>query len=229
MKTRFIALLLVLFGYHHAISQCTNPFYAYKDGTTITMENYDNKDKLTGSQQTKVINWKETSNGYLATVSYKIFDKKGKEEATGEYQLECKDGIIHMDMSAMIPQESMAAFEDMEVEMVMDQLEFPSELQKGDLLEDAQFAIETKGSPMAMKFTMDITDRVVQDKETITTPAGTFDCYVVSQRMSSKMMISKSTFRSITYLVEKYGAVKTETYRDNGKLMGYSLLTSFED
>jgi hypothetical protein len=193
------------------------------------MENYDAKDKLTGSQQTEVINWEETSSGYLATVGYTIFDKKGKEQSAGEYQLECKDGVIHMDMSAMIPQESMAAFEDMEAEMVMDQLEFPSDLSVGDLLDDASFELKTTGSPMNMSFSMDIVDRVVDARETITTPAGTFDCYKINQRMISKMMISKTSFKSVTYLVEKYGAVKTETYRDNGKLVGYTLLTKFEE
>jgi len=229
MKPILCIFFVLLVSVKTSFAQCSNPFYAYKNGTTMTMENYDGKDKLTGSQEMQVINWEETSNGYIATMAYKIFDKKGKEQASGEYTMECKDDVIHIDMSSMIPSESMKMFEDMEVEVVMDQLEFPADLEVGDRLDDASILMETKGSPMAIKYTMDIVDRKVEGKETIETPAGTFDCYKLSQSMKSKIMISKTSFKSISYLVEKYGAVKTETYKDNGKLIGYSLLTKFEE
>jgi hypothetical protein len=42
-------------------------------------------------------------------------------------------------------------------------------------------------------------------------------------------MIANSNFRTVQYIAEKYGAVKTETYRSNGKLIGYSLLNKFEE
>jgi hypothetical protein len=117
----------------------------------------------------------------------------------------------------------------MEMEMKMDNLEFPSNLKEGQTLKDASFEMTAKNSPMPMKFNFNITDRKVEGKESVTTPAGTFDCFKISEKTHSKMMISNMEFTTVQYIAEKYGAVKTETYRSNGKLMGYSLLTKFEE
>lgn len=142
--------------------------------------------------------------------------------------MECKDGLISIDMTAFVPDESMQAFKDMEVELKMDQLEFPSELRVGQQLKDASFEVKAEG-PMPMNFIFLFTDRKVEGKEPVTTPAGTFDCFKISQVTKSKMMIANSQFRTVQYITEKCGAVKTETYRSNGKLVGYSLLTRFEE
>lgn len=217
---------LIIFQSH---AQCSNPFYQFKEGMVMEIENYDDNGKPQGKNETWVISWSETPSGYEATLAYKLFDKKGKQYAEGEYKAECVDGLIRIQMNAFIPDESMQAFKDMEMEMKMDNLEFPSDLNVGQTLKDASFEMAAKNSPMPMKFNFTITDRKVEGKENVTTPAGTFDCFKISEKTHSKMMISNTEFTTIQYIAEKYGAVKTETYRSNGKLMGYSLLTRFEE
>lgn len=227
-KYTLIPLFLTLIIYQSQ-AQCTNPFYQFKEGMVMEIENYDANDKPQGKNETRVISWSETPSGYEATLAYKIFDKKGKQIADGEYKAECAEGIIRIQMSAFIPDESLQAFKDMEMEMKMDNLEFPSDLKAGQTLKDASFEMTAKNSPMPMKFIFNITDRKVEGKESVTTPAGTFDCFKISEKTHSKMMISNMEFTTVQYIAEKYGAVKTETYRSNGKLMGYSLLTKFEE
>jgi hypothetical protein len=220
---------MLLVVYLQANAQCSNPFYQFKEGTIMEIENFDDNGKTQGKNETQVISWSETPSGYEASLSYKLFDKKGKQYAEGEYKLECVDGIIRIDMSAFIPDESLQAFKDMEMEMKMDRLEFPAELTEGQELPDASFEMTAKNSPIPMNLKFDITDRKVEGKETVTTPAGTFDCFKISEITHSKMMLSNNEFKTVQYMAEKYGSVKTETYRSNGKLMGYSLLTKFEE
>ena len=111
----------------------------------------------------------------------------------------------------------------------MDQLEIPAELKVGQQLDDGNMEITAKNGPMPINFTFEMTDRKVEGKQSVETPAGTFDCFKVSQKTKSKMMISSSKFRTVQYIAEKYGPVKSETYKSNGNLMGYSLLTRFEE
>jgi hypothetical protein len=217
--------MLMLF---QARAQCNNPFYQFSKGTLIETENFNDKGKLQGKTEVTVIDWEETGSGFIATLGYKLFDKKGKLDYEGDYTMECKDGLISIDRTAFVPDESMQAFKDMEVELKMDQLEFPSELRVGQQLKDASFEVKAEG-PMPMNFIFLFTDRKVEGKESVTTPAGTFDCFKISQVTKSKMMIANSQFRTVQYITEKCGAVKTETYRSNGKLVGYSLLTRFEE
>jgi hypothetical protein len=131
-------------------------------------------------------------------------------------------------MSNFVPAESMTGFENMEVDVQMDQLEYPSSLSVGSTLKDASITITTQNSPIPMKMEVNITDRKVEGKEMVTTPAGTFDCYKISYNTSSKMMIAKMNYFSIEYLSENSGAVKTETYKSNGNLVGYTLITQYD-
>ncbi|MBR9998735.1 MAG: hypothetical protein KFF73_07180 [Cyclobacteriaceae bacterium] len=228
MKKHILLPFMILLAFFQVNAQCDNPFYQFKEGTLMETENFDEKGKSQGKTEIRVIRWDETGSGYVATLGYKFYDKKGNLGHEGDYTMECKDGIISIDMSAFIPDESMEAFKDMEMEMKMDQLEFPADLKVGQELKDAKFEMTAKG-PMPMNFVFLFTDRKVEDRESVTTPAGTFDCFKISQTTNSKMMIANSEFKTIQYLAEKYGAVKSETYRSNGKMVGYSLLTRFED
>ena len=224
-KTGFFILALLIMS--EVSAQCDNPYYQLKEGTQIVVENYDKKDKAQGRTESKVIQYEETSSGYVATISAKIYDKKDKPVSEGEYQLICDGSSLKIDMSGLMPAESMAAFKDMEMEVTMDQLEYPANLSPGQTLNDASIVIAASGA-IPMKFTFDITDRKVEGKETITTPAGTFDCHKISYNSHSKMMISNMNFRNVEYVSEKCGAVKTETYKSNGNLIGYTLITKYE-
>jgi len=229
MKKYILILFVLMQVISQSYAQCSNPFYQFKEGTLFEMESYDAKGKVEGKTETRVIKWNETASGFEATIGYKLYDKKGKLAYEGEYALECIDGVIRIDMNAFVPDQTLQAFEDMEMELKMNELEIPSELKEGQDLEDASMELTSKGGPMPMNFVFVITDRKVEGKESVTTPAGTFDCFKISQKTNSKMMISNTEFVTIQYLAEKYGAVKTETYRSNGKLMSYSLLTKFEE
>lgn len=63
--------------------------------------------------------------------------------------------------------------------------------------------------------------------ETITTPAGTYNCvkYSSDTEVSSTMFKSKS--KSTMYMAKNVGMVKMESYDDKGKLQSKQLLTSF--
>ena len=78
-----------------------------------------------------------------------------------------------------------------------------------------------------MKMEFNITDRKVEGKEMVTTPAGTFDCYKISYNTRLKMLINM-TYINVEYLSENYGVVRTETYKSKGNLVGYSLITQYD-
>jgi hypothetical protein len=63
--------------------------------------------------------------------------------------------------------------------------------------------------------------------ESVTTPAGTFECYKITQDVEAKAIV-KVLATDITWLAEGVGVVKSESYDKKGKLMGSSQLTKFE-
>ena len=142
--------------------------------------------------------------------------------------MKCENGTLFIDMRNYLNQDQMKAFSGYEMKIESTSLETPSNLSVGQQLKDGSFVMTAEGSAMPMKMTVNITNRKVLAQETITTPAGTFTCYKISSDMAmqTQMGININTkFSSIEWITEKAGAVKTESYDKNGKLVGYTLLT----
>ena len=79
-----------------------------------------------------------------------------------------------------------------------------------------------------MNMTVNVTDREVIGKETVTTKAGTYECYKVSQKMSMKYIVN-AQFSSVEYYAEGVGHVKSESYNKGGKLIGTRELVSISE
>ena len=212
-----------------AISQC-NPFFNFKKGASWEMESFNAKGKSEGSSRYEVVSFEKSAGDYQATVALKVMDKKEKELMDSELELKCEGGVLHYDMRKFFPKESMAAYSDMDAEMTGDNLEYPSDLSVGDELKDAKLtmSISGEGMPFKMNFTMEIMDRKVEAKESITTAAGTFECYKITSTMNMKTV---RNFRSkgIEWIAPGKGVVRTESYNGNGKMLAYSELKSFND
>jgi hypothetical protein len=103
-------------------------------------------------------------------------------------------------------------------------LNIPTELAVGQQLPLGD--LEMKAG--AMTVTSTITKNEVIASEELTTPAGTFECFVVEQVSSSRVMGMKAESTTKTWYVRGIGSVKTESYT-NGKLASTSMLTEMSE
>ncbi|WKZ59909.1 MAG: hypothetical protein QY309_00185 [Cyclobacteriaceae bacterium] len=221
-------LLFALFCTSFAFAQC-NSFYVIDEGTAWTYENYNPKGKPSGKNEQKVTAFDKTATGYKATVASTLWNEKGKKVTEGELELICDNGTFIMDMRKFIPEEQQKAFSSYEMKIESENLELPSKLSVGQTLKNGSVTLSAVGSPVPMKITVNITDRKVEAKESITTPAGTFDCYKISSKSNTQMQMGINmslNFSGTEWIAEKVGMVKSESYDKNGKLAGYTLLVN---
>lgn len=208
-------------------AQC-NEFYDIHEGSTWEMETYNAKGKLGTKNQQKVTAFAKTSSGFTSTINSTILNEKGKELSKGDLEVKCENGTVYLDMRNYLNPEQMKAFSGYEMKIESVSLETPSKLSVGQQLKDGSITITAVGAPMAMKMTVNVTNRKVLAEEAITTPAGTFKCYKISSdfTMQNQMGINITLkFSSIEWIAAKAGTVKSESYDKNGKLTGYTLLT----
>lgn len=232
MKKNLFTLLMCFLGLA-AYSQCNN-YYNIKEGVVFEIENYNAKDKKEGRVLNKVSYYRQTGDNFEATIHTTVFDKKDKELHQGEYKMVRNDGVLLIDMSKFIPEEMLKAFEGGEIEVIGDQLEIPSSLSVGQKLNDGNLMVKMATGPgMSMSMNISIDDRKVEGKETIETPAGTFECYKISYNINSKTnmlgMNINNAMRSVDWISLGKGVVKSSVYNNKGSLVGYSLLTKFEE
>ena len=222
---RIFLIAAVLFFNLGSYAQC-NHYFNVKEGTNWTLSNYDAKGKLQSKTIQKVSAYKETSNGFEATFNITSVDKKGEQTMLGSSTIVCDNGIIYFDMNDMFPKEQLQAMESFEMTVDGTNLELPANLKVGQELKDAEVNLHIDASPMQMNFKINITERKVLAEEHLNTPAGEFDCFKITQKVFMKT-IGKMETSSIEWYAKGVGMVKSESYNKKGKMMGYSLLTTY--
>ena len=219
----FLLISLVTFA------QCDNSFFPFKEGTTFEQTSYNKKDKVQG----KTVSTITSIEGNESTVENKIYDDKGKLLTDASYKIICDDNMIKFDFESFVPEETFSQYGgDAEVTIEGDFISLPNDLSVGQSLSDATGKVTVDMSAMKMKMDMAFTERNVELKETLTTTAGSFDCYKVSQNtaVTMDMMGMKRTTEtsSASWFAKGVGMVRTENYDKKGNLIGYSLLTAFQ-
>jgi hypothetical protein len=84
--------------------------------------------------------------------------------------------------------------------------------------------VSNQGMTM-MNMVTKISNRKVDAMEEITTPAGKFNCAKISYDVETKMMMLIH-MKGIQWISQKVGVVRSESYDQKGKLVGYSVLAS---
>ena len=100
----------------------------------------------------------------------------------------------------------------------------PARMQPGDALPEAH-AVVRAGS---LKFTVDVTERTVLRTETITTPAGTFDCVVIREHKVEKGPMYLSDKWSLNWYTRGIGYIRHDNLDKNMQLEESEILVRIE-
>jgi hypothetical protein len=225
MKT-LIIIATALFSITSIAQDSCSKYYPFGEGSTSKYEILNKKGKSDGSMIQKVSNVSNSEGKITATVNSELFDKKGEPLFESQFEIICNGSMVTMDFKSLINADMMKQFNELETEITGTNVEVPNDLSEGQTLPDAGINIKMNIAGMNMNMDVDITDRKVLGFETITTPAGTFDCAVISQLSSGKVMMKFSSTQKF-WLAEGVGLVKSEDYNRSGKLQGTTELTAF--
>lgn len=203
-------------------------YFANKVGTKFEQTNYDAKGKVTSVTEGTVKSYDAIDGGFASTINMIIKDAKGKESTNGDVTMKCQDDKFYMDMSNMFPKD-MAAIEGAEIEIDNGYTEFPADPVAGQTMPDQTSTMTVKmNGTTFMTMTMKTTNRKIDGFESVTTPAGTYDCVKYSSDTEVKSMFTMKS-HSVMWMSKNVGVVKMENYDDKGKLQGSQLLTKFTE
>lgn len=213
-----------------ALSQNCSKYYPMEEGTSFQYTMTNKKGKTEGITDYSITNVENTGGVTTASMNMKFTDEKGKEIFVSDYKLSCTGDVVKIDYNSLVPAQMMKQYTDMGVEMEISgtDIELPNDLNVGQGLDDANVAMSIKMPGMNMNIKVDQLNRIVEKKESVNTPAGTYECYVITQDNVSETMGVKQTMQSKLWLAEGVGMVKQETYNKKGDLMSKSELTSFK-
>lgn len=223
-------------------SSC-NDFIWFKKGSQL---HYEQK-ASTGTMQTsmKVRNVTQQQGKTISEIQ--VNQNLNEEDYTLNLHYICDSDTFYLDMSAMYEQikkqmqgmglddsssEVQEAVNAAELNVSEGFTSIPKHLYQGMILPDASFEFSTQAAGMNMTIHSEATDRVVEAKEQITTPAGSFETMKIRSNNTVKMemmgrVMSNATSIDYVWIAPEVGMVKQELYTD-GKLEFSSVLTEIK-
>ncbi len=228
MKTLTAVITFIIIAATATAQNNCSKYYPLNEGTKFQITVYDKKDKTTGVVDYEVVKVQGTGNNKIGTINSTMSNGKGEKIGDISFDVSCNGDVASIDYKSMVNPQIFEQFGEMDYELTGTNMEWPNNLSVGQQLPDATMDMKINMGGMNMNMTTRITDRKVLGKEKITTPAGSFDCFILTATTETKMGISQSS-TSKSWVTEKMGAVKSETYDKKGNVVSSSLLTKFED
>jgi len=208
----------------------------FQPGAEIEATSYDDEGKVTMKQLTKILS--VTNEGGFTVANVVGIDTVfgDPERTTVNYNYKCDGNKIYFDVASMFrtaEKEKDASFET-------SLIEYPINVKEGDILPDATGKMSTVRDGKESEMSFIYKDRRVEGKEEVTTPAGTWRCYKISNSISAEMNIpgmdekTKEMMKEMqkgmkttttTWFSPDFGIVKMEMYM-NGELKSRNEVTA---
>ncbi|MDP4149412.1 MAG: hypothetical protein Q8927_02590 [Bacteroidota bacterium] len=191
IKQVFLAALLLTASYGY--SQDCQSFFFFQKNKTIEMSISNKKGEPNGKQVYQVSDVTIAGGTTTATIATEMFDKNGNSLAKSNSSVQCHEGTIMVDMRMMLPpRESEQYAASARTQSFL--LEYPTAMHVGDALKDGNLSMQLNmpppgaGAPpgppgppgFGRTINMAISNRKVEAQESVTTPAGTWNCYKIS-------------------------------------------------
>ena len=186
---------------------------------------YADSGKLKWRHELTILKSFKEKDGTLALECSSLFtDNRGKTLNGGSVLYTTQvlpDGDVVAD-----PAEAMASvlrnrLPDRSVSSVPARSALPATLSAGTVLPDLEFSV----SAMGLTWRVRVTDRKVLRVERLETPAGMFDCPVVSEHKVEKGPGRNRETTALTWYAEGIGMVRHDTYDRSGLLETSEVLT----
>ncbi len=230
MKTLLTTLITLLFVTSASVAQSNcSKYYPFKEGTTLQYTNYDKKGKESGKLNHKITNYRKSEGKEWVTMTMNTSDKKGNGIGDISYDISCDGSGISIDFKSMANMAMLKQFESMETEITGTNTILPNNLSVGQELPDANMNMKISMSGISMNVNTATTNRKVTGKETVTTPAGTFNCLILEHTTTADVMGKKVSTTTKSWFAEGVGMVKQVSFDKNGKTLNRSTLTEFSN
>lgn len=187
-----------------------------QNNKTIEQTITNGKGVESGKMVYTITSSEKSGSAVIATIHSEFIDTKGKVITSNNNKIQCVSGVLMMDMKIFIPAAQQQQIKTGTASANDVYLEYPYDMKVGDKLKDGKVGIDYEGSGgLKSSIEVEITERKVEGKETITTPAGTWECF----KISTKNLIDSKVggvgipikLESTEWFAPGFGVVKTET------------------
>jgi len=183
MKKLIFITALFLVTLRVFAQDCAKYYYMQKN-KTFEMTYYDNKEKATLKADYKVDDVTHIKDTTVSTVTTQMYGKDGKEIGKTTMDVKCNGGVMYIDVNAALQKAIQPQDNKTGVSMTFSHsyMEYPADLHVGQQFPDVSSTMTVGTADNQQISTTKTTDRKVEAKEDVTTPAGTWSCYKITSK-----------------------------------------------
>ena len=204
-------------------AQCGQQYY-FQKGRVVKMATYktSTSDEPNGEMIYTVQNISNTAAGAKATLNSAYYSRKGKKLTETQAEFTCNADTVKADMKTYLPSANLENMNDATTTIEGNSLAYPNSLAQGQSLPDGHFKTTTEMGMIKQTVEVNITDRKVTAKETISAAGKNWDCYKITYTsvIGIKSMISPKpmvkTMNTTEWYCPSFGVLKTDS-GDMGK------------
>lgn len=228
---RLLLIVMVCCGSIPALAQDCKGFYYLLNNAEIEMTVYDASGAATGKTIYKVNNVHNDGSGLVSDFSNTFYDKNNKQVTNGSGHFKCSGSSAAIDMKMSIPAMPNATETKIEGKSNAAFLDYPAHMTVGQELPGGSYEMKSAVKGMEMVFRYTISNRKVTGRETVTTAAGSWNCYVINYDLDFQMtMMNKVVprkFSATEWFAPGFGPVKSASFME-GKKVGGTLITGLK-
>ena len=193
------------------------------------MSAYGTTNNLLSVTNYEISHIRQTLNGktaFLSAVNRDVSKKRDTLEQSN-YEIECTSKSVVFNHRNVVPAFLYDEYSNLEFDISRIALEVPKDLKVGQSLDDAVLEIDILATPIKHKIKYLLKNRCVTATETITTPAGTFNCIVIESKTSMKPQNENAGFVK-HWFAEGVGFIKQVDYNKKGQVSSVNILTELQ-
>jgi len=227
MKSKILIAFIFLMSSTIAFAQDCEAYIPTKMNQKLTYKNLDKKGKILSFNSQELISKNNIDGGVEFAVHSVRYDDKKKKTDEDTVKFYCKDNTFYVDMNAYLNKEQLKSYDETQIEINFSEMGYPKNLTVGTTLEDG-FVEAVINAGITLTFRTDITDRKVLALEDVTTEAGTFKAFKISQNIVSNLGFMSIKMTGISWIKLNVGDIKSEVYDSKGNLVSSNVLISIE-
>lgn len=212
-----------------------NPFFSIKKGLqwTTVMKFSTNKKAYNMKRDYRIKKVKNEDGKIKIEVEIAMYGPKGKSIVSKDFSFYyCINGEFRKNLAGLTGAMMLGVSKKQKEESVLNGLAYPAELKVAQELNGGSLRVEEKALITIGEkngLTTTIKNRVVESKEQITTPIGTFEAYKITALVSLNINGQNADYNIVEYIAKDNGIVKTELYDTKGNLVSEEEMIEFNN
>lgn len=195
-------------------------------GATLTYTNFDEHGKEIDHRVYTVKDVTEKRRRVDILTQLDQYSPKGKHLGSIDITFHVRRGAFYGEVENSLDPKTVIAYKKERAAIWGAAIVWPAQFKIGDKLPDSMIKVDPneRNNSQLKPISLGTFDRKVVGVERITTPAGTFDCFVV-ESTSTLSLFEDFRMAQVDWFAPGIGVIKTEMYNNNGTVSSSTELT----